>query len=261
MMIPIETGREISRDAFLIRLVENLYERNDIDFKQGCFRVRGETVDIFPAYMESAIRVEFWGDEVDQLSIINPTSGESVQQLDEVTAEFRASTNRKTLRISVQPFFASELLMPALTEFQDAHPDVDLALDAVPDKVIPGRVQSIVPVKDPGARTFLLRVLAEGEFYRVGGMTPIRAELAPVVRLRAPAAPAARARRTSPMPRVVRMAISELAISRPLTILSTRLRARIVGPIARQASDPAPSAMLRTTTPMASLPIERSSFM
>ena len=77
MMIPIEAGREISRDALLVRLVENLYERNDIQFKQGCFRVRGETVDIFPAYMETAIRVEFWGDEVERIRSLDPLTGET----------------------------------------------------------------------------------------------------------------------------------------------------------------------------------------
>lgn len=76
MMIPIETGNEISRDAFLIRLVENLYERNDVEFKQGCFRVRGETVDVFPAYTESAIRIEFWGDEIERIRALDPLTGE-----------------------------------------------------------------------------------------------------------------------------------------------------------------------------------------
>ena len=77
MMIPIEVGREIGRDAFLTRLVENLYERNDIQFKQGCFRVRGETVDVFPAYMETAIRIEFWGDEVERIRSLDPLTGET----------------------------------------------------------------------------------------------------------------------------------------------------------------------------------------
>lgn len=75
LMIPIETGKELGRDAFLERLVENLYERNDVQFKQGCFRVRGETVDVFPAYMESAIRVEFWGDEVERIRSLDPLTG------------------------------------------------------------------------------------------------------------------------------------------------------------------------------------------
>ncbi|MGC9451898.1 MAG: excinuclease ABC subunit UvrB [Oceanipulchritudo sp.] len=77
MMIPIEVGSEIGRDAFLARLVENLYERNDIQFKQGCFRVRGETVDVFPAYMETAIRIEFWGDEVERIRSLDPLTGET----------------------------------------------------------------------------------------------------------------------------------------------------------------------------------------
>jgi excinuclease ABC subunit B len=76
MMIPIEIGKEFNRDAFLIRLVENLYERNDIEFKQGCFRVRGETVDVFPAYMESAIRIEFWGDEIERIRELDPLTGD-----------------------------------------------------------------------------------------------------------------------------------------------------------------------------------------
>lgn len=75
MMIPIEVGADLGRDSFLGRLVENLYERNDIKFLCGCFRVRGETVDVFPAYMESAIRVEFWGDEVESIRELDPLTG------------------------------------------------------------------------------------------------------------------------------------------------------------------------------------------
>ncbi|MEX0323005.1 MAG: excinuclease ABC subunit UvrB [Puniceicoccaceae bacterium] len=83
MMIPIETGKEINRDAFLIRLVENLYERNDIEFKQGCFRVRGETVDVFPAYMETAIRIEFWGDEIERIRALDPLTGDMGESFDQ----------------------------------------------------------------------------------------------------------------------------------------------------------------------------------
>ena len=81
MMIPIEAGAELGRDSFLERLVDNLYERNDIQFKQGCFRVRGETVDVFPAYTEFAVRVEFWGDEVERIRILDPLTGETGEQL------------------------------------------------------------------------------------------------------------------------------------------------------------------------------------
>lgn len=76
LMIPIRCGEELGRDPFLERLVENLYERNDINFQRGTFRVRGETVDVFPAYMESAIRIEFWGDEVERIRSLDPLTGE-----------------------------------------------------------------------------------------------------------------------------------------------------------------------------------------
>ncbi len=77
MMIAINPGAELPRDAFLQRLVENLYQRNDIAFERGCFRVRGEVVDVFPAYMESAIRIEFWGEEVEAVKELNPLTGET----------------------------------------------------------------------------------------------------------------------------------------------------------------------------------------
>jgi excinuclease ABC subunit B len=79
MMIPLAPGLEISRDSFLEKLVGSLYERNDIDFRNGVFRVRGDVVDIYPAYMESAIRVEFWGDEIESIRELDPVTGEAGQ--------------------------------------------------------------------------------------------------------------------------------------------------------------------------------------
>jgi len=76
LMIPIRVGEELGRDAFLHRLVDNLYDRNDVALTRGKFRVRGDVVDVFPAYMESAIRVEFWGDEVDSVRELDPLTGE-----------------------------------------------------------------------------------------------------------------------------------------------------------------------------------------
>lgn len=82
MMIPLSRGMELSRDTFLARLVEILYERNDVDFKRGTFRVRGDVVDIYPAYMETAIRLEFWGDELDAIFELDPVTGETSGSLD-----------------------------------------------------------------------------------------------------------------------------------------------------------------------------------
>ncbi|MFO0871718.1 MAG: excinuclease ABC subunit UvrB [Pirellulales bacterium] len=78
MMVPLRRGLTIERDDMLRRLIDIQYDRNDVGFERGKFRVRGDCVEIWPSYEEFAIRVEFWGDEIDQLSIINPTTGETV---------------------------------------------------------------------------------------------------------------------------------------------------------------------------------------
>jgi excinuclease ABC subunit B len=75
MMIPLQVGEEVRRDDFLVKLVEILYDRNDIDFKRGAFRVRGEVVDVYPAYLESAIRIEFWGDTIESIRDLDPLTG------------------------------------------------------------------------------------------------------------------------------------------------------------------------------------------
>ena len=80
----LRVGEEVERDRFLRLLVDVQYERNDIDFKRGTFRVKGDTVDIIPAYEEVAVRVEFFGDEVDALYSIHPLTGDVISQEDEV---------------------------------------------------------------------------------------------------------------------------------------------------------------------------------
>ena len=80
----MRVGEEIERDRFLRLLVDVQYERNDVDFKRGTFRVKGDTVDIIPAYEEVAVRVEFFGDEVDSLYYIHPLTGDVLEQRDEL---------------------------------------------------------------------------------------------------------------------------------------------------------------------------------
>ncbi len=80
MMVGLERGQTVDRDHVLSKLVDIQYERNDIEFQPGKFRVRGDCVEVWPTYEEMAFRVEFWGDEVEQLSVINPTSGEVVER-------------------------------------------------------------------------------------------------------------------------------------------------------------------------------------
>ena len=76
MMVGLRPGEMADRDGVLARLVDIQYERNDIEFTPGKFRVRGDCVEVWPTYEQFAFRIEFWGDEVEQLSYINPTSGE-----------------------------------------------------------------------------------------------------------------------------------------------------------------------------------------
>ena len=78
MMVPLQRGQSIDRDEMLRRFIDIQYDRNDVSFERGKFRVRGDSVEIWPSYEEFAVRIEFWGDDIDQLSIINPTSGETV---------------------------------------------------------------------------------------------------------------------------------------------------------------------------------------
>ncbi|WP_103503752.1 excinuclease ABC subunit UvrB [Streptomyces sp. SM14] len=81
-MVPLKVGEEIDRDALLRRFVDIQYARNDTAFTRGTFRVRGDTVEIFPVYEELAVRIEMFGDEIEALSTLHPLTGEVVSDED-----------------------------------------------------------------------------------------------------------------------------------------------------------------------------------
>ena len=83
-IIQIKKGEVIPRNKLLMKFVTNLYSRSDEFFERGTFRVRGDTVDLFLAYTDYAIRFEFWGDEIENISSIDPESGEEIEQLDDI---------------------------------------------------------------------------------------------------------------------------------------------------------------------------------
>ena len=85
LLLPLHVGQHIDRRQILIRLVDIYYTRNDINFARGTFRVRGDVVEIFPAYEEQAIRVELFGDEIDQISVVDVLTGEVISELDRVS--------------------------------------------------------------------------------------------------------------------------------------------------------------------------------
>ena len=85
MMITLRVGETMKREELMRRLVEDRYERNDIAFERNMFRVRGDTIEVFPAYWrDTAIRVEFFGDEIDRLSEINVVTGSPIRRLEHI---------------------------------------------------------------------------------------------------------------------------------------------------------------------------------
>jgi excinuclease ABC subunit B len=82
LRISIRKGDGLGRNSFLERLVDNIYERNDYELKPGRFRVRGDVVDVMPAYMEHGLRVEFFGDNVEEISEFEPTTGDVIRKLE-----------------------------------------------------------------------------------------------------------------------------------------------------------------------------------
>jgi excinuclease ABC subunit B len=82
--VKVKVGEEIERDQLLRRLVDVQYTRNDIAFNRGTFRVRGDTLEIIPAYEQLAIRIEFFGDEVERLSYLHPLTGEKLRETNEL---------------------------------------------------------------------------------------------------------------------------------------------------------------------------------
>ena len=108
MMIPIHVGQQIDRDALLLKLIDIKYERNDYDPGRSKFRVRGDVIEVWPAYEEFAYRIELWGDEVEKLSMIDPVSS-------------RESASLKDLYIYPAKHFVlpQHRIDAALTEIED----------------------------------------------------------------------------------------------------------------------------------------------
>jgi excinuclease ABC subunit B len=84
MLLPLERGQRIGRDQILRKLVEIQYERNDHDFGRGTFRVRGDIVEVIPSYEEQGLRIELFGDEVDELASFDPLTGKTLRRHDKI---------------------------------------------------------------------------------------------------------------------------------------------------------------------------------
>ncbi len=84
MMLPLERGQRMEREQILRKLVEIQYERNDHEFARGAFRVRGDIVEVYPSYEDQALRIELFGDEVDELISFDPLTGKTIRRHDKV---------------------------------------------------------------------------------------------------------------------------------------------------------------------------------
>ena len=126
MVVPLRVGQSIIRDDVLLKFVDIQYERNDVAFERSRFRVRGDCIELWPSYEEFAYRIELWGDDVEQISIINPLTGEVVSRLEEififpakhfVTPESRIESAikliRQELEVQLEKFESESKLLEA----------------------------------------------------------------------------------------------------------------------------------------------------
>ncbi len=142
LMFHLSVGDELPRQEILRSLVDILYRRNDVSFERGTFRVRGDTIEVFPAYEEQAIRIELWGDEVERITRFDPLTGEPVTSLNRTaiyptshyvtprrTVEEMVPMIRKELASAVTDFRARELLLEAQRIETRTHFDLEMMLE------------------------------------------------------------------------------------------------------------------------------------
>src|SRR6187455_3105133 len=104
MLLPLEVGQRIDRDQILRKLVEIQYERNDMEFGRGTFRVRGDIVEVVPSYEEHALRIGLFGDEVDELAWFDPLTGKVIRRLDKIAVYPKSHfvTSRDRTKVAVE---------------------------------------------------------------------------------------------------------------------------------------------------------------
>jgi excinuclease ABC subunit B len=142
LMLHLELGQEIPRKEILRGLVDIQYKRNDYAFERGVFRVRGDTIEILPAYEEQAVRVELWGDEVERITRFDPLTGELIASLERTaiypathyvtkraTIEEMVPEVREELAEQLERFRAAGKLLEAQRLEQRTHFDIEMMLE------------------------------------------------------------------------------------------------------------------------------------
>jgi len=142
LLVTAEKGEKRGRDALLADLVAVQYQRNDVGFERGTFRVRGDTVEVFPAYDEQAVRIEFWGDEIERIAKIDPLTGNVIKPLDKsaiypathfvtqrATIERAVSRIRAELSERLAELRAQNKLLEAQRLESRTHFDIDMLME------------------------------------------------------------------------------------------------------------------------------------
>ncbi|HLQ58095.1 MAG TPA: excinuclease ABC subunit UvrB [Gemmatimonadales bacterium] len=142
LLVTAQKGETRGRDALLADLVAVQYQRNDVGFERGTFRVRGDTVEVFPAYDEQAVRIEFWGDEIERIAKIDPLTGNVIKQMDRsaiypathfvtqrATIERAVSRIRTELAERLAELRAQNKLLEAQRLESRTHFDIDMLME------------------------------------------------------------------------------------------------------------------------------------
>ena len=142
LLVTAEKGEKRGRDALLADLVAVQYQRNDVGFERGTFRVRGDTVEVFPAYDEQAVRIEFWGDEIERIAKIDPLTGNVIRPMDRsaiypathfvtqrATIERAVSRIRAELAERLAELRAQNKLLEAQRLESRTHFDIDMLME------------------------------------------------------------------------------------------------------------------------------------
>ncbi len=167
-LLSLRTGMEIDRDQIIRRLVDIQYTRNDIDFQRGTFRARGDTVDIYPAGGESAVRVEMFGDEIEDIKELNPVTGEitgirnhisifpaSHYVTDKADMELAVAAIKEELKKRVDWFKANGKLLEAERLEQRTNFDIEMMMEVGRCKGIENYSRHLNFLK-PGERPYTL---------------------------------------------------------------------------------------------------------
>jgi excinuclease ABC subunit B len=142
LLVTAQKGETRGRDALLADLVAVQYQRNDVGFERGTFRVRGDTVEVFPAYDEQAVRIEFWGDEIERIAKIDPLTGNVIKPMDRsaiypathfvtqrATIERAVSRIRAELAERLAELRAQNKLLEAQRLESRTHFDIDMLME------------------------------------------------------------------------------------------------------------------------------------